>query len=82
MKKYAVEIMGHKDPTYLEEADVIKLVKATNMGYKLVLVGRSFINPATISRIRREYDVHPDDVEKSDPELNALLETSEIKKLN
>lgn len=73
MKTYAVEIMSQKEPTYIVETDVVKLVQSVNRGAKLVLVGTSFINPSSISRIRRAYDVDASVVEEADPELTKLL---------
>lgn len=73
MKTYSVEIMGQKEPTYIIEEDVIKLVQGTNHGYKLVLVGKTFINPATISRIRRAYDVDANVLEETDQGLVGAI---------
>ncbi len=81
MKTYAIEVFGHKDPTYVSESDVIKLVKAGEIGAKLVLVGRTFINPSAIQRIRRAYDVDATTLEAPDEELNQLLQGKQIKKL-
>ena len=80
-KTYAVEIMGHKEPTYILESDVVKLVKSANVGAKLVLVGKTFINPATISRIRREYNVDENTLEATDQELIAQIENKGYKQL-
>lgn len=80
MKVYAVEIIGQKEPTYISEAEVAKLVNALNLGAKLVMVGNTLINPSCISRIRRAWD-SVEYVEQVDEELLALLEGKEIKKL-
>lgn len=69
MKTYAVEIIGQKEPTYIVESDMIKLVKATNTGARLVMAGKSFINPSSIARIRRAYDVDASVIEETDQEL-------------
>lgn len=81
MKTYAVDIIGSKEPTYILEADVVKLYTAMNKGYKLILVGKSFINPSSIARIRRAYDVDASTVEETDQELIAQIEGKEFKKL-
>lgn len=80
-KTYAVEIIGQKEPTYIVESDMIKLVKATNTGARLVMAGKSFINPSSIARIRRAYDIDASVIEEADQEVVSLLEGREIKKL-
>ena len=47
-KTYAVDIMGKEEATYITESDVVKLVQNTNKGARLVLVGKTFINPELI----------------------------------
>ena len=79
-KTYRVDIMGQSEPTYIVESDVVKLVKHANTGARLILVGRSFINPASISRIQRAYDVDAM-VEPTDQELIKQIEGSGLKQL-
>lgn len=79
---YAVDIMSQKEPTYIVESDVVKLVKGANSGARLVLVGKTFINPATISRIRRAYNVDANVLEETDQKLVAQIEGKELKRLN
>ncbi len=81
MRTYAIELFGQKEPTYAIETDVVKLVKSGEKGAKLVLIGRTFINPSAIQRIRRAYDVNENAIEAPDEELNQLLEGREFKKL-
>jgi len=73
-KVYAIDIMGESLPTYVLQPDVVKLVKSINMGVKLVLVGQTFINPSSIKRIRRAYNVDENSVDIPDPELLTLLD--------
>lgn len=73
MKTYAIDIIGNKEVTYVVESDVVKLYHAMNQGYKLILVGKTFINPVSIARIRRAYDVDANIVESNDDELLALI---------
>ena len=80
-KTYAVDIIGSKEPTYIVESDVILLARHANSGAKLVLVGKTFINPASIARIRRAYDVDANVVEATDNELIARIEGKQFKKL-
>ena len=80
-KTYAVDIMGQSETTYIVESDVVKLVKNANTGARLVLVGRTFINPASISRIRRVYDIDANVLEETDNELIAQIEGNNLKKL-
>ena len=80
-KTYRVDIMGQSEPTYIVESDVVKLVKHANTGARLILVGRSFINPASISRIKRAYDVDANVVETTDQELIKQIEGSGLKQL-
>lgn len=81
MKKYAIEIMGKEEKTYATQDDVVKLVNATNAGAKLVLVGQTFINPSSISRIKRVYDIDDSVVDNPDEELIQALENPQIKRL-
>ena len=81
MKTYAVEIMGFKEPTYITEEAMIKLVKSVDSGARLVMAGKSFINPSSIARIRRAYDVDANVVEEIDEEVVAQLEGKQVKRL-
>ena len=69
MKTYRIEIIGHKEPTYIVESDVVKLVQQAERGVKLILVGKTFINPSSIARICRAYDVDASVLEETDQEL-------------
>lgn len=80
MKSYAVDIMGQSEPTYIVESDVIKLVQSANRGARLVLVGKAFINPASISRIRRVYDVDAGAIEETDLDLITKIESPFLEK--
>lgn len=80
-KTYAVDIIGQKEATYILEADVVKLVRSANSGARLVLVGKTFINPASVARIRRAYDIDANAVEYTDRELIAQIEGKQLKKL-
>ena len=79
-KTYRLELIGHKEPTYLVESDVVKLVQQAQSGVKLILVGTTFINPTSIARICRAYDVDANVLEESDQELIKQIE-KEPKKL-
>ena len=81
MKTYAVEIMGFKEPTYITEEAMIKLVKSVDSGARLVMAGKSFINPSSIARIRRAYDVDANVAEEIDHEVVAQLEGKQVKRL-
>ena len=76
-KTYAVDIMGKEEATYITESDVVKLVQNTNKGARLVLVGKTFINPASISRIRRVYDIDANVVEETDEDVVRAIEGRE-----
>jgi hypothetical protein len=81
MKTYAIEIMGQDEITYVTQADVAKLFHETNNGARLVYVGGDFINPNSIQRIRRAYDVDASVIKESDQELISSI-YKEPKKLN
>ena len=70
---YKIEIMGQKDPTYITTEEVVKLVKAANARAKLVYVGGDFVNPASIGRLKKVWNIEPSLIEKSDEEMVALL---------
>ena len=80
-KIYKIEIMGHEDPTYCTQEDVARIVEATNRGLKLVLVRQALINPASVSRVQRAYDVDERALDKADEELNTLLKAPAVKQL-
>ena len=81
-KKYAVEIMGREDKTYITFEDMVKLVRSTNAGAKLVLVGQTFLNPSSISRIKRVYDIDDTLLDLPDEDLKLALEAPSQKRLN
>lgn len=74
-KLYAIEISGGK-PIICKSDDVVRLVKGTQKGSKLVIIGSGFINPAFVIRIRREWSARPDDAERTDPDLLDALGVS------
>ena len=74
MKKYAIEIMGREDKTYATFEDIVKLVKNINQGARLVLVGQTFINPASVSRIKRVYEIDDSLLDDPDDELKTAIE--------
>lgn len=82
-KSYAVEIMGRSEATYITFEDMVKLVRATQEGKgRLVLVGQSFINPSSVSRIRRSWDVDAYEIDQPDPDIVAALTGPERKQLS
>ena len=76
MKKYAIEVMGREDKTYATFDEIVKLVQSINRGAKLVLVGQTFLNPSSISRIKRFYG---DDsvLDQPDEELRQAIYTDQ-----
>lgn len=72
-KTYAVEIMGQEKVTYVNQVDVAKIVEGASRGAKLVVVGQSIINPASVSRIRRAWNVDPSEIDRNDEELTELI---------
>lgn len=80
MKIFAISMMGLDKPIYAKLEDIAKLVKATNSGAKLVMVGQSFINPASISNIVRAFGVE-NEVDVEDEELRQAIESPNLKRL-
>ena len=81
-KSYAVEIMGRNEPTYITFEDMVKLVRATQDGKgRLVLVGQSFINPSSVSRIRRAWDVDAYSFDPPDPDMVKAITAPDRKQL-
>lgn len=85
-KLYYVYLIGSKEGTLCTQEDVAKLVRSANSGAKLVLVGGSFINPASIARIDRAWNANERDIERTDPELLDTIRADDdfdpIKRLN
>lgn len=80
--KYAVEIMNQDKPTYIGLDDTVKLVKAANAGAKLVYVGGDFINPSSISRLRRVWsEVDNSMIGKPEQEVIEAIESFKTKQL-
>lgn len=71
MKIYAIEVMGSDKVVFADEDDVARLVHATQQGVKLVRVRDAFVNPASVSLIRRTYDAVADDLGQND---TAMIE--------
>ena len=81
MKIYTIELMGGK-PLLVSEEDVAKLVAGTAQGSRLVLVGGSLINPASVVSVRRNWEAKDEEVEKTSDTLVELLGTKNDKLLS